>query len=147
MAPMADPQAICAVEVGLLRKKPCGSPAVTQCSNCEQPLCAVHALPELTETGKRSGKFLCKECDAALKEQAKSLAAVAKSLEVKKKAELDKSVMAGMNTPAAKKPAAPAPVAAAAPAAVGKPAEPEQKKEEKKDDFGAIEFTPSKKEE
>lgn len=145
MAPMADPQAICAVEVGLLRKKPCGSPAVTQCSNCEQPLCAQHALPELTATGKRSGKFLCKECDAALKEQAKSLAAVAKSLEVKKKAELDKSVMAGMNAPAAKKPAAPVP--AAAPAAAAKPAQAEQKKEEKKDDFGAIEFTPGKKEE
>lgn len=137
MAPMADPQAICAVEVGLLRKKPCGSPAVAQCSNCEQALCAQHALPELTATGKRSGKFLCKECDAALKEQAKSLAAVERSQEEKKKAALAKSVMeAAAKPPAPKKPAEPAQKTEA---------KKEESREEKTHDLGAIEFTPAEK--
>ena len=90
----------CTVETGLLKKKPCGHPAVTHCLNCEQPLCAQHAVPELTDTGKKSGKFLCKECEAAHREQKKSLAAVAKS--------------APPPAPPAKKPAAPAKDAAAA---------------------------------
>lgn len=62
----------CTVETGLLRKKPCGHAAVTHCVNCEQSLCAQHAVPQLTETGKKTGKFLCKECEAALRDIAKS---------------------------------------------------------------------------
>jgi hypothetical protein len=50
----------CTVETGLLKKKPCGSNAVTHCANCEQPLCKQHAVPQ-----KPAGKFMCKECDAA----------------------------------------------------------------------------------
>ncbi|OGA41459.1 MAG: hypothetical protein A3G28_06515 [Betaproteobacteria bacterium RIFCSPLOWO2_12_FULL_68_19] len=110
----------CTVETGLLKKKPCGHPAVTHCLNCEQPLCAQHAVPELTDTGRKSGKFLCKECEAAHREQKKSLAAVAKS--------------APPPAPPAKKPAAPAP---------GKDA-PAQGKGSPSDD-GAIDFTPGKK--
>jgi hypothetical protein len=135
----------CGAEVGLLRKKPCGAAAVAACSNCEMPLCTQHAVPELTESGKRSGKFLCKECVEAAKEQAKSLAAVARTQEQKKKAELEKSVMAGINNPpTAKKPAPAAPGAAPAAAPAGaKKEEPRQEKaQEKKDDSGALEFTP-----
>ena len=110
----------CTVETGLLSKKPCGHAAVTHCVNCEQALCAKHAVPELTEAGKKSGKFLCKECEAARRQIARNSAPVA----AKKPAE-----------PA--KPAAPA-AAGAAPAkeapAAPKPA----------DDGGALEFTPSK---
>jgi hypothetical protein len=69
----------CTVETGLLRKRPCGHPAVTRCANCEQPLCAQHAVAQHTETSAKSGKFLCPECEAARREHAKSMAAVAKS--------------------------------------------------------------------
>lgn len=143
---MVATNATCGIEVGLLKKKPCGSAAVAACSNCEMPLCTQHAIPELSETGKRTGKFICKECTEAAKERAKSLAAVARGQEEKKKAEVAKQVMEGIKSPpAAKKPVTPAaPAAAPAPA---KPGEPGEKKEEKKDDLGAIEFTPTKKEE
>ncbi len=131
--------ATCSVEVGLLRKKPCGHAAVAECSNCSQPLCIEHALPQLAESGKRSGKFLCKECSVALKEHDKSIAAVARSQEEKKKAEMAKAAMAGIVQPA-KKPAAPAaaPAKPAAPAA----ADPKAAEAAKKDDSGALEFTP-----
>lgn len=137
---MVDPNTTCGVEVGLLKKKPCGSPAVAACSNCEMPLCTQHAIAELTESGKRSGKFICKECSEAAKERAKALAAVARSQEEKKKAEIAKAVMQGAAAAPQKKPAAPAAPAAAAAAAAApqaRPAEPE-----KKDDSGALEFTP-----
>jgi hypothetical protein len=55
----------CTVESGLLRKKPCGNAAVANCANCERPLCSQHAVPQLSETGKKTGAFLCKECDQA----------------------------------------------------------------------------------
>ena len=58
----------CSVETGLLRKKPCGHPSVTHCQNCERPLCSQHAVAQMTEAGKHSGKFLCKECQAAWKD-------------------------------------------------------------------------------
>src|SRR5688572_33473978 len=119
---MTASQAICSVEVGLLRKKPCGHAAVAECDNCQQPVCTEHAVPQLTESGKRSGKFLCKECSAAQKEQEKSLAAVARSQEEKKKAAFAKAAMESVTNPAPKKPAAPAPGGPGAPAA--KPAEP-----------------------
>ena len=69
----------CIVETGLLRKKPCGHASVTKCANCEVPLCAQHAVAQLTAAGKRSGAFLCPECDAAQRAHAKSMAAIAKS--------------------------------------------------------------------
>lgn len=64
----------CTVETGLLRKKACGQAAVTHCANCEQALCAKHAVPELTQAGKKSGKFLCKDCYDARRDYAKTLA-------------------------------------------------------------------------
>jgi hypothetical protein len=57
----------CTVEVGLLRKHPCGHPSVAKCANCEQPLCSKHALPQLSGTGAKTGKFLCAQCAAAAK--------------------------------------------------------------------------------
>jgi len=104
----------CTVETGLLRKKPCGHPSVTHCANCERGLCAEHAVAQLTDTGKKSGKFMCKECDVAAREHEKSMAALARSEKHKEP------------PPPAKKPAEPA---------KGAPAE-------SKNDDGAIDFTP-----
>ena len=103
----------CTVETGLLKKKPCGSNAVTHCANCEQPLCKQHAVAQ-----KTAGKFMCKECDAARRDFEK-------------------------NTPPApvKVAAAPAPDAAKAPAA--KEAPKPAPAAAKVDDGGALEFTPS----
>lgn len=98
----------CTVESGLLRKKVCGKPAVTRCLNCETGLCAEHAVPEMSEAGKRTGKFLCAECKAALKDHEKRLAAV------------EKKAPAGETKPA---PAA----APAAPKASAAPKPPEKK--------------------
>jgi hypothetical protein len=109
----------CTIETGLLRKKPCGSPAVAHCLNCEQALCTQHAVAQKGETGGNSGKFLCKECAAAWKEQAKGIPAAAPK--------------------AAAKPAAPAP---AKPAEAKKEEAPPAKPAESS---GAIEFTPTKK--
>lgn|SRR5690349_1359682 len=140
----------CGVEAGLFKKKPCGQNAVAHCVNCEMPLCTQHAIPQTNEGGKRTGKFICKECTAALKDQEKSLAAVAKSQEEKKKAEMAKAIMNSMNNPGAavKKPAAPAPATAPAAAAhAAAPAAPAAAPAEgaKKNDDGSLEFTPSKK--
>ena len=127
----------CTVETGLLRKKPCGHAAVTQCLNCERPLCVQHAVAQMTAAGKKSGKFLCKECHAAWKDIGETEPA-----------------------PPAKTPAAPAkdaPVTAAAPKPAEAPANPAESKEapakppEEKEapakpaDSGMIEFTPTKK--
>lgn len=106
---------LCIVETGLLRKKPCGHPAVTHCLNCEAALCAEHAVPETSAAGKRTGKFMCKECKAALQENEKRLA------------EVEKKPGAAKPAPAAAKPAP-----AAAPAA---PAAPPEKK-----DGGGLDF-------
>jgi len=38
---------------------------VTHCANCERPLCAKHAVPQLTDTGEKSGMFMCKDCSVA----------------------------------------------------------------------------------
>jgi hypothetical protein len=110
---------LCIVETGLLRKKPCGKAAVTHCLNCEGALCADHAVPETSAAGKRTGKFFCQECKAALKDHEKRLAAVEK--------------------PAAAKPAPPAPAPAAAPAAPPAPAAPAAPPE-KKDGSGGLDF-------
>jgi hypothetical protein len=126
----------CTIETGLLRKKPCGSAAVAHCLNCEQALCSQHAVAQKGDSGANTGKFLCKECAAAWKEQAKSIPAPAPKPVAKPAAP------AG----AAPKPAAPA--AAAAKPAAAKPAE--AKKEETPpakpaESSGMIEFTPTKK--
>ena len=123
----------CTVETGLLKKKPCGETSVTHCLNCEQPLCAKHAVPELSGTGKKTGKFLCKECSIAYREHDKAVGA----------APVPKPAPAPAPKPAAapQKPeaaAAPKP----APAAVPKPAPAAAKPIENTD--GSIEFTPSK---
>ena len=129
----------CGVEAGLFKKKPCGQTAVAHCLNCEMPLCTQHAVAQVNDLGKRTGKFMCKECTAALKDQEKTLAAVAKSQQEKKKMETAKAAMDAINNPApVKKPAAPA--APASPAPAGKAGE-----APKKDDDGALEFTPTKK--
>jgi hypothetical protein len=123
----------CTIEVGLLRKKPCGNAGVAHCLNCEQALCTEHAIAQLSEAGHKTGKFMCKECTAAAKEHAKSMAAVARTQEARKAAELDKVAREhALNPPVAKKPAA------AAPAAQAKPAEAEAPK-----DSAPLEFTPS----
>ena len=115
----------CTVETGLLKKKPCGHNAVTHCANCEQALCKDHAVPQKSEAGRNSGKFMCKECTAAHKEIAKNPPPAM----AKKPAE-------------AAKPGAPGAAPAAAPGAAK-----QAPKEEAKtvDDGGALEFTPSKK--
>ena len=103
----------CIVESGFLKKKVCGRPAVTRCLNCEGALCAEHAVPEVSASGARTGKFMCEECKAALKEHEKRLASVEK--------------------PAAAKPVA----KPAAPAAEKKP---EASPPEKKDSGGGLDF-------
>ena len=111
----------CTVETGLLKKKPCGSNAVTHCANCEQPLCKQHVVAQ-----KSAGKFMCKECDAARREFEKN----------------------PPPAPAVKKPAeAPKPAPGAAPAAAtAKEAPKEAPAAAKTVDHGdALEFTPSKK--
>jgi hypothetical protein len=110
----------CTIESGLFKKKVCARPGVTTCLNCERALCAEHALPETSASGNRTGKFLCEECKAALKENEKRLAKVEQK--------------GGAAKPAAAKPAAPPPAPAAKkPAAPAAPAE-------KKDSGGGLEF-------
>src|SRR6478736_4677421 len=54
----------CVVEVGLLKKKPCGANAVSKCANCEIGLCSKHAVGQMSG-GKKV--FLCPECAKAWK--------------------------------------------------------------------------------
>ena len=120
----------CTVETGLLRKKPCGHPSVTHCANCERALCADHAVAQLTETGKKSGKFMCKECTVALRDIEKNMAGVARKEEQKKEA-----VTAAKH---AKAPVAPAKKPEEAPGAAPAPT----KGKEGEDSLGGIDFTP-----
>ena len=46
----------CAVETGLLKKKPCGHPAVAKCANCEMALCSSHGIPVLSATKQKTGE-------------------------------------------------------------------------------------------
>lgn len=121
----------CAVEVGLLKKHPCGAKAVSACANCEIGLCGKHAVGQMSG-GKKV--FLCPECAKAWK----AAGDVPTAAPVKKP-----------DAPAAApKPAAAAPAAKAAtpPKPAAKPAAKEEKKEEKKpDDSAPLEFTPTKK--
>lgn len=136
----------CTIEVGLLRKKPCGHAAVAHCLNCDQPLCVEHAVAQLTEGGQRTGKFLCKECADAEKAHAKTLSAVARTQEARKRAELEKAAMAhAAAPPVAKKPAVPAPHEPAQPAAAEQPRESDALEFTPKD--GKLDYTPMKKDE
>jgi len=159
----------CTIETGLLRKHPCGETAVTKCANCEQALCAKHAVATMS-AGKKT--MLCPECAKAWKAQEKAVGTVPSApapVAAKKPAEAPKAA-APRPAPAAPKPA---PAAAAKPAqksdlsiehsgdlkpaaaATPKPAPaPAPKSEdsglEKKPDLsidmtGPLEFTPSKK--
>lgn len=126
----------CTVETGLLKKKPCGEASVTHCTNCEQPLCAKHAVPQLTDTGKKSGKFMCKDCSVAQREHDKAVAAAPHAEKPRAPAPA-----------AAKAPAAPAAMAAAAPPPPAKkPAAPAAKEpppdEKSGPNYGGIDFTP-----
>ena len=110
----------CTIEVGLLKKKPCGQNAVTKCANCEQPLCAKHA------TGMMSGgrkTMLCGECAKAWKDMGE--VPIAAAAAPKPAAAAAAKPAAHAHAPAPK-PAAPAPKPAAVapkPAAVApKPA-------------------------
>jgi hypothetical protein len=153
----------CSIEVGLLRKHPCGETAVTKCANCEQSLCAKHAVATMS-AGKKT--MLCPECAKAWKAQEKAVGTVPSApapAAAKKPAEAPK---AAAPKPAAKP--APAPVAAAKPAekkpslsieqtgsldikpaaaAAPKPEDSglDKKPELKIDETGPLEFTPSKK--
>lgn len=122
----------CRIEAGLFRKKPCGHVAVAKCVNCEQPLCAQHAVAQLTDAGNKTGKFMCQECAAAQKDHAKSMAAVARAQEEKKRAAIEKGLLEKASA------AAPAKTPAARPAPA--PAQPAPAEQPQGPD--ALEFTP-----
>jgi hypothetical protein len=125
----------CAVEVGLIKKKPCGQAAPVKCANCEMALCGKHAIAQLDARRLKTGKVMCPECDKAQRAYDKSMgeAPAAPTPAAKPPA----------GAPAAK-PAAPAAPAAAAKAgaAPAKPAAPE-KPHDSADD--PLEFKPTKK--
>jgi len=106
----------CTIEVGLLKKKPCGQNAVTKCANCEQPLCAKHAT-SMMSGGKKT--MLCGECAKAWKDMGEVPSTPAAAPAAKKPAEAPKAA-APAHAPAPK-PAAVAAKAAPAPAAAAKP--------------------------
>ncbi|HUQ25088.1 MAG TPA: hypothetical protein VM140_05410 [Burkholderiales bacterium] len=125
----------CAVEVGLLKKHPCGHAAVAKCSNCEMALCTKHAVAQLTPMKQRTGKFMCEECNKAQRAADKGMAAAPQHV-------APKPAAAPAAKPAA--PAAKAPAPAQPPAA--KPAAPAAKEEKfKLEETGPLEFTPKKK--
>jgi hypothetical protein len=128
----------CTVETGLLRKHPCGEKATTKCANCEQSLCAKHAVPR-TSAGKRT--FLCPECAKAWKQQEKTVGELPSTPASALPPQAEKKP-ADKPAPAAHAPAAKAPLAKP-PAA--KPPAPEKKPEPPQEDSGPLEFTPSKK--
>src|SRR6185295_5411157 len=129
----------CAVEVGLLKKKPCGQNGVAHCANCEMALCTKHAVAQLSPTKQRTGKFMCEECDKAQKSAEKGMAAAPHHTPPKPAAAPAPRPAAPAPKPAAAapKPAAPAPAVA--------PTQPAGKQEFKLEDTGPIEFTPTKK--
>src|SRR2546421_5455275 len=146
----------CTVETGLLKKKPCGQPAVSKCANCEQAICSKHRVQQLSG-GRKTGASLCPECARAWKESEKTVG------------ELPSTPAAAAPPPAANKPAEPAkaPAAKAAPvqkksepppehsgplefspgaaAPAASPAPPEKKPEPPPEDSGPLEFTPEPK--
>lgn len=143
----------CALEVGLLKKKPCGGAAVAKCANCEMALCAKHAVRQ------KNAKFMCDECSKAQRAYEKNVgdSAPASAAPPKAAAPAAKpgAPAAKPAAPEAKAPAsaakpgapaakAPAPAAAAKAPAVA-PTQPAGKQEFKLDETGPIEFTPTKK--
>jgi len=137
----------CAVEVGLLKKKPCGHAAVAKCANCEMALCTKHAVAQLAANKQRTGKFMCEECDKALRAADKGIAAAPHHAAPKPAAAPGAKPGAPAAAPAAR-PAAPAakPAAPAAGQPAAKPAPAAAKEEKfKLEDTGPIEFTPTKK--
>src|SRR3954467_1722258 len=127
----------CTIEVGLLRKHPCGEKAVTKCANCEQALCAKHTVTTMSG-GKKT--MLCPECAKAWKEQEKPMGAVpsapaAAPAAAKKPAEAPKAAAPKPAPVAPKPPAAPKPAPAAAKPVAGKP-------ELALDQTGPLTFTP-----
>jgi hypothetical protein len=131
----------CTIETGLLRKKPCGHNAVTRCINCEQPLCVQHSVAQLSESGTKTGKSMCQECDKAAKQHAKTLAGVARAQEAKKLAGLAAEAKNAMAQGVSSTPAKPGAAAPAHAAKAPEPAQPEKKPEAS----APLEFTPSKK--
>jgi hypothetical protein len=135
----------CAVEVGLLKKKPCGQNGVAKCANCEMALCTKHAVPQLNSMKQRTGKFMCAECNRADKTVDTTTTKLpAKPAGGAPAAEAPKPAAPAPRPAApAPKPAAPAakPATAPAQAEATKPAEEKFKLE----DTGPIEFTPTKK--
>ena len=121
----------CTVESGLFKKKPCGQASVAKCATCERPLCEQHAVAQLSAARKRTGAFMCKECDVANKDYDKN--------EVKQTSPAPAS--------APKKPGAPAPAAAApaTPAAKAAPGAAAAPPPPKPADDAPLEFTPSEK--
>jgi hypothetical protein len=138
----------CAVEVGLLKKKPCGQTAAARCANCEMALCGKHAVPQLNERRMKTGKFMCPECDKAQRAYDKSMgdapSAPAAAQPAKGAPDAAKPAAAKPAAPAAKAPAAPA---AKAPAAPGKALAPGQPPATKPHDDAddPLEFNPTKK--
>ena len=121
---MSEP---CTVETGLLKKKPCGQPAVGKCANCEQPLCAKHRVPQTT-AGRKTGGFLCPECARAWRESEKRLG------------DLPETPASALPPQEEKKPSiASTPAAKVAPAATKKPEPPPM------EHSGPLEFTPEPK--
>src|SRR5881409_1130008 len=106
---------VCTVETGLLKKKPCGEPAVTKCGNCEQPLCKKHAVPQASAGQRKPGGFLCPECAKAWKAQEKAMGPIGASpapapAAAKKPAEQAKAPAAAAKTAPAEKKSEPPPV-------------------------------------
>jgi hypothetical protein len=143
----------CAVEVGLLSKKPCAHAAVAKCANCEMALCNKHAVAQLSANKQRTGKFMCAECDKAQRAADKGMAAAPHHTPPKPAgapgAKPGAAPAAKPAAPAAKPPAAPAAKptapAPAAKAPATAPTQPAGKQEFKLEDTGPIEFTPTKK--
>jgi hypothetical protein len=140
----------CTIEVGLLKKKPCGQNAVTKCANCEQPLCAKHATSTMSG-GKKT--MLCGECAKAWKDMGDVPATPAAAPKPAAAAPAPKAAHAPAPAPkpaaAAPKPA-PKPAAAPAPKPAPTAAKPDDSGLDKKPDLsidmtGPLEFTPSKK--
>jgi hypothetical protein len=131
----------CAVEVGLLKKHPCGAASVAKCANCEMALCTKHAVAQLSAMKQRTGKFMCAECDKAQREAEKGMAAAPKHVTPKPAA----APAAKPAAPVAKVAPAAAKPAAAAPAAAKPAAAPAKEEKFKLEQTGPIEFTPTKK--